>query len=89
MKKYYTSEGQAYYKKPRTKAPGTPVHVAQTGPYYLSRVTHTKKGRPLSTKGPLIKLVDRRGRYIQWVNEEQAGMLIQNYPQDIFWLTQP
>jgi hypothetical protein len=77
---------EIYYTRTRSKATKTPVRVCQTGPYYLSRLTHTKKGLPLKTRGSLIKLTDRHGRYIQWVNEQQAQMLVAQYPTEVFWL---
>jgi hypothetical protein len=89
----------AYFKKPawktaalyrkqtrsiRNKKPQAQI----TGPFYLSAVTQTRKGQELQTPGKiLIKLSDRTGKYIQWVNPVQAQTLLNEYPNDVFWLT--
>jgi hypothetical protein len=53
--------------------------------YYLQVVNTNKKGQPLRTPRPLIKLTDCNGNWIQWVNDAQAALLEQELPGQIQW----
>jgi hypothetical protein len=53
--------------------------------YYLQVVNTNKKGEPLRTPKPLIKLTDCNGNWIQWVNDAQAALLEQELPGQIQW----
>lgn len=53
------------------------------GFYYLQVVNTTRRGRPMQR--PLIKMTDSSGRYICWVNDQQAAMLETEYPDQVQW----